>query len=284
MSIEVEGLGYTYMKKSPYEKRALDGVSFVIEEGEFVAVVGQTGSGKSTLMQHLNGLIKLTEGAIRVDDIDLTARRPDYKRLRSIVGMVFQYPEYQLFDETVAKDVGFGCRNAGLSPEETDERVRQAIELVGLDYDEVAERSPFELSGGQKRRVAIAGVIAMRPRVLVLDEPTAGLDPAGRREIMDMVVRLHDSVCPTVLMVSHDMDAVAEYCSRVLVLKQGRLLYDLSPSALFDKGDELAEMGLIVPACVHVAALLRQKGWDVPPVLTPKALADAIAALVGVGL
>ena len=281
MSIEVEGLGYTYMKKSPYEKRALDNVTFSIQEGDFLAIVGQTGSGKSTLLQHLNGLIKLTEGKIVVDDIDLTARRPDYKRLRYTVGMVFQYPEYQLFDETVAKDVGFGCRNAGLTPEETDERVREAIRLVGMDYDDIAERSPFELSGGQKRRVAIAGVIAMRPKVLVLDEPTAGLDPKGRREIMDMVVRLHGTVCPTVIMVSHDMEAVAEYCNRVLVLSHGQLVYDLTPAELFAKGDMVRELGLNTPVSVQLAEILREKGWDVPPVLTPKALADAIADIVG---
>lgn len=281
MSIEVEGLGYTYMKKSPYEKRALDNVTFSIQEGDFLAIVGQTGSGKSTLLQHLNGLIKLTEGKVVVDDIDLTARRPDYKRLRYTVGMVFQYPEYQLFDETVAKDVGFGCRNAGLTPEETDERVREAIRLVGMDYDDIAERSPFELSGGQKRRVAIAGVIAMRPKVLVLDEPTAGLDPKGRREIMDMVVRLHGTVCPTVIMVSHDMEAVAEYCNRVLVLSHGQLVYDLTPAELFAKGDLVRELGLNTPVSVQLAEMLREKGWDVPPVLTPKALADAIADIVG---
>jgi len=277
MSIEVEGLGYTYMKKSPYEKRALDNVSFRVEEGEFVAVVGQTGSGKSTLMQHLNGLIKLTEGKIKVDDIDLTARRPDYKRLRFLVGMVFQYPEYQLFDETVAKDVGFGCRNAGLSAEETEDRVRQAIALVGLDYDEIADRSPFELSGGQKRRVAIAGVVAMRPKVLILDEPTAGLDPVGRREIMEMVLSLHRTVCPTVLMVSHDMEAVAEYCDRVLVLSHGTLAYDATPAALFAKGEQLRDMGLDTPVSVQLSTRLRQNGWDVPLSLTPKALAEAIA-------
>jgi len=280
MSIEVEGLGYTYMKKSPYEKRALDNVTFSIAEGDFLAIVGQTGSGKSTLLQHLNGLIKLTEGKVVVDDIDLTVRRPDYKRLRYLVGMVFQYPEYQLFDETVAKDVGFGCRNAGLSPEETAQRVREAIELVGLDYDDIAERSPFELSGGQKRRVAIAGVIAMRPKVLVLDEPTAGLDPKGRREIMDMVVRLHGTVCPTVIMVSHDMEAVAEYCNRVLVLSHGQLVYDLTPAELFAKGDLVRELGLDTPVSVRLADMLRAKGWDVPPVLTPKALADAIADIL----
>lgn len=280
MSIEVEGLGYTYMKKSPYEKRALEDVTFSIREGDFVAVVGQTGSGKSTLLQHLNGLIRLTEGRVVVDDIDLTARRPDYKRLRFTVGMVFQYPEYQLFDETVAKDVGFGCRNAGLSPEETAVRVREAIELVGLDYDALAERSPFELSGGQKRRVAIAGVIAMRPKVLVLDEPTAGLDPKGRRDVMDLVVRLHRTVCPTVIMVSHDMEAVAEYCNRALVLREGRLVYDLTPAELFAKGEELRSLGLDIPQAVQLADLLRRKGWDVPPVLTPKDLADAIQTIV----
>lgn len=280
MSIEVEGLGYVYMKKSPYEKRALEDVSFTIEAGEFVAIVGQTGSGKSTLLQHLNGLIKLTEGRVRVDDIDLTARRVDYRRLRAKVGMVFQYPEYQLFDETVARDVGFGCRNAGLSDEDTDRCVRDAIAEVGMDYDDVAERSPFELSGGQKRRAAIAGVVAMRPDVLVLDEPTAGLDPVGRRDIMDMVVRLHQTVCPTVLMVTHDMEAVAEYCDRALVLSGGHLVFDGTPADLFARGAELRELGLDVPAAVQVADRLRREGWDIPTVLTPAALADAVARIV----
>lgn len=280
MSIIVEGLGYVYMKKSPYEKRALDNVSFSVAEGDFISVVGQTGSGKSTMLQHLNGLIKLTEGRIQVGDIDLTVRRPDYKRLRYTVGMVFQYPEYQLFDDTVAKDVGFGCRNAGLPPEEIDQRVREALTLVGLDYEDVCDRSPFELSGGQKRRVAIAGVVAMRPQVLVLDEPTAGLDPKGRREIMDMVVNLQRTMCPTVLMVSHDMEAVAEYCNRVLVLAGGKLIYDLTPQALFAKGEELRALGLDTPVAVQVAERLRQKGWDIPPVLTPQQLADAIGKLM----
>ena len=268
------------MKKSPYEKRALEDVSFTIEAGEFVAIVGQTGSGKSTLLQHLNGLIKLTEGRVRVDDIDLTARRVDYRRLRAKVGMVFQYPEYQLFDETVARDVGFGCRNAGLSDEDTDRCVRDAIAEVGMDYDDVAERSPFELSGGQKRRAAIAGVVAMRPDVLVLDEPTAGLDPVGRRDIMDMVVRLHQTVCPTVLMVTHDMEAVAEYCDRALVLSGGHLVFDGTPADLFARGAELRELGLDVPAAVQVADRLRREGWDIPTVLTPAALADAVARIV----
>ena len=278
MPIVVEGLGYTYMKKSPYEKRALDNVSFTIEDGDFVAVVGQTGSGKSTLLQHLNGLIKLCEGRVVVDDIDLTARRPDYKRLRYTVGMVFQYPEYQLFDETVAKDVGFGCRNAGLDPEETERRVRDAIRQVGLDYDLVAQRSPFELSGGQKRRVAIAGVIAMRPKVLVLDEPTAGLDPEGKRDILQLIRSLHGTVCRTVIVVSHDMEMVAAMANRVLVLDGGHLAYDLPPQQLFAMGDAITSLGLQLPVGAALTSYLRQIGWDVPLCLTPQQAAQAIAA------
>ena len=278
MPIVVEGLGYTYMKKSPYEKRALDGVSFTINDGDFVTIVGQTGSGKSTLLQHLNGIIKLTEGKIVVDDIDLTARRPDYKRLRFTVGMVFQYPEYQLFDETVVKDVGFGCRNAGLTPEETEERVRVAIEQVGLDYEAVKDRSPFELSGGQKRRVAIAGVIAMRPKVLVLDEPTAGLDPKGKQDILQLIQHLHRDVCHTIILVCHDMETVAAMANRVLVLNGSRLIYDLTPMELFKKGEEIASLGLDMPVGVALTAYLREKGWDIPLCLTPQQATEAICA------
>lgn len=283
MPIVVEGLGYTYMKKSPYEKRALDNVSFTINDGDFVAVVGHTGSGKSTLLQHLNGLIKLTEGRIVVDDIDLTARRPDYKALRCKVGMVFQYPEYQLFDETVAKDVGFGCRNAGLTPEETDRRVRDALARVGLAYDGVAQRSPFELSGGQKRRVAIAGVIAMQPDVLVLDEPTAGLDPEGKQEILRLIRALHGTVCRTVIVVSHDMEMVAAMANRVLVLQGGHLVYDLAPDELFALGDDITALGLQLPQAAALTAHLRAKGWDIPLCLTPQQAAKAIAAYLEVG-
>lgn len=285
IAIEISHLGYTYNPKSPYEKRALNDISLSIEEGDVVAVVGQTGSGKSTLMQHLNGLIKHTEGSIRVYDVDLNARKPQYKRLRELVGMVFQYPEYQLFDETVEKDVGFGCRNAKLSPELTAPRVRAAIEAVGLDYGEVATRSPFELSGGQKRRVALAGVIAMQPKILVLDEPTAGLDPVGKQDILHLVRRLHERVSPTIVMVSHDMEAVAQMATRVLVLHEGKLVFDTTPKELFTHHeDELVAMGLDLPVAVQVANRLRAKGWAIGEVITPDELADEVRRIVGGGL
>ncbi|MBQ9145243.1 MAG: energy-coupling factor transporter ATPase [Clostridia bacterium] len=281
MSIEISHLGYTYNPKSPYEKRALDDVTLSIKEGDFVAIVGQTGSGKSTLVQHLNGLIKHTEGKMRVFDIDLDVRRPDYKRLRFAVGMVFQYPEYQLFADTVAKDVAFGPKNAGVEKEQIQARVEDALRAVGLDVAEISERSPFELSGGQKRRVALAGVIAMQPKVLVLDEPTAGLDPEGKKDVLALVRTLHQSVCPTVIMVSHDMEAVAEVCSRVVVMQEGKVLYDTTPAELFEKEEEsLQRMGLAIPEAVAIANRLRERGWTLPAVLTPADLAAAIVATV----
>ncbi len=281
MSIDVRGLSFTYMERSPYEKKALTDVSIKINEGEFYAIIGHTGSGKSTFIQHLNGLIRLKEGSIKVFDIDLNARRPDLKRLRSEVGMVFQYPEYQLFDETVAKDVGFGPRNMKLSPEEVERRVRRSIELVGLDYDEVAERSPFELSGGQKRRVAIAGVIAMEPKVLVLDEPIAGLDPRGKNEIMKLIMKLKQSVSPTIIMVSHDMDNVARYATRVAVFENGSLVYDLPPDELFADTSRLTAIGLDVPVSVKLANELRAKGIALGSCITPEKLVDEIVRVKG---
>lgn len=281
MSIKVKNLSFTYMEKTPYEKKALKDVSIEVNEGDFYAVIGHTGSGKSTFIQHLNGLIKLKNGDIQVFDIDLKSKRPDLKRLRSEVGMVFQYPEYQLFDETVAKDVGFGPRNMKLSPEEIDRRVRRAIELVGLNYDEIAERSPFELSGGQKRRVAIAGVIAMEPKVLVLDEPIAGLDPRGKNEIMKLILRLKDTVSPTIIMVSHDMDNVARYATKVAVFDSGRLIYSMPPEELFSKSEELKNIGLDVPVAVKLANNLRAKGIKVGNVITPEKLAEEIIRIKG---
>jgi energy-coupling factor transport system ATP-binding protein len=283
MSIDVRNLSFTYMEKTPYEKRALSNVTVSIEEGEFFAVIGHTGSGKSTFIQHLNGLIRLKNGSIKVLDIDLNAKKPNLKRLRSEVGMVFQYPEYQLFDETVAKDVGFGPRNLRLPSEEVDRRVRRAIELVGLSYDEVADRSPFELSGGQKRRVAIAGVIAMEPKVLVLDEPIAGLDPRGKNEIMKLIMRLKNTVSPTIIMVSHDMDNVARYASKVAVFENGKLLHCLPPAELFEKSEELNSIGLDVPVAVKIAKSLRAKGLQIGKVVTPEALVEEIARLKGGG-
>ncbi len=269
--IDIGHLGYTYSPKTPYQHTALSDVTATIPKGQLVAVVGQTGSGKSTLMQHLNGLIKKQSGTLKVLDIDLD-RRPNYKKLRFAVGMVFQYPEYQLFDETVAKDVAFGPCNAKVPKEEIDGLVRDALTNVGLNYDEVKDRSPFELSGGQKRRVALAGVLAMRPEILILDEPTAGLDPMGKQAILRLVDEWHRTVCPTVLMVSHDMETVARYADRALVLSGGKLLYDLTPRELFAKGEELDELGLEVPLAARISLRLQQHGWDIPVALTVEEL------------
>lgn len=281
MSIEVSNLSFTYMEKSPYEKKALNDVSVKVNEGDFFAIIGHTGSGKSTFIQHLNALIRLKTGKIKVFDIDLTAKRIDLKKLRSDVGMVFQYPEYQLFDETVAKDVGFGPRNLKLEKEDVDRRVRRAIELVGLDYNEVAERSPFELSGGQKRRVAIAGVIAMEPKVLVLDEPIAGLDPQGKKDIMKLIVRLKQTISPTIIMVSHDMDIVAKYATRVAVFDNGKIIYCENPQELFNKGEELKKIGLDTPVAVKLRDALRSKGMAIGNVITPESLVDEIVKYKG---
>ena len=235
MSIEVRDLSYVYSPGTPYAATALDHVDLTVDEGDFVGIIGKTGSGKSTFIQHLNALIRLQSGSIKVYDIDLTEKKPDLKRLRGTVGMVMQYPEYQLFDETVEKDVSYGPKNLGLSEEEIKGRVREAVELVGLDYEDVKDRSPFELSGGQKRRVAIAGVIAMRPRVLILDEPTAGLDPRGKKEILALVKRLKESSSPTVIIISHSISQIID-SEMVYALKEGHLEQSGHPDDLYRQG------------------------------------------------
>ncbi|MEG2457038.1 MAG: energy-coupling factor transporter ATPase, partial [Clostridia bacterium] len=257
MSIVIENLSFTYSPKSPYEHKALDNLSVTIDDGEFMGIIGPTGSGKSTLIQHLNGLIKLTSGQITVNGIKLH-QKPDLKKLRATVGMVFQYPEYQLFDETVAKDVAFGPKNLGLDKDEIDKRVREAIEIVGLNFDEISERSPFELSGGQKRRVAIAGVIAMKPEILILDEPTAGLDPVGRQEMFELIARLKKTTSPTIIMVSHNMDEIAAVATKIAVIYEGKLEYLLKPSELFSHSDRLLEIGLDIPTSVKITNELKK--------------------------
>ncbi len=264
MSIDVSNVSYTYSAGSPYEKMALDRVSIEIKENDFLGIIGHTGSGKSTFIQHLNGLLKLQSGGIVAFGIDLSQKKADLRKLRGIVGMVFQYPEYQLFDETVYADVSFGPKNIGMLEEEIDIAVRNAIELVGLDFDNIKNRSPFDLSGGQKRRVAIAGVIAMQPKVLVLDEPTAGLDPLGKQEILDMVKKLRETSETTIIMISHDIDEIAEFCTRVIVFNKAKLIYDLKPQDLFYHADELYEMGLDIPAVVKIANNMRAQGISVP--------------------
>ena len=260
MSIEVKDLSYVYSPGTPYAAAALNGVSITIDEGDFLGIIGKTGSGKSTFIQHLNALIRLQSGSIKVYDVDLTQKKPDLKKLRGTVGMVMQYPEYQLFDETVEKDVAYGPKNLGLSEEEIKGRVREAIGLVGLNYDEVKDRSPFELSGGQKRRVAIAGVIAMKPRVLVLDEPTAGLDPRGKKEILALVKKLKETSSPTVLIISHDMDAVAENCDKVALFSEGKIEAIGSPREIFYDDELLARTEMDSPIVVKIVKEMGKRG------------------------
>lgn len=262
--IRIEKLSYVYNPKSPFKKQALDNVSFGIETGDFFGIIGGTGAGKSTLISHFNALTRIQKksGIIFVDDMDLSAKRLDVNKLRAKVGMVFQYPEYQLFDDTVEKDVMFGPKNLGLSFDEQKQRARQAIELVGLDYSEIAERSPFELSGGQKRRVALAGVLAMRPEILVLDEPTAGIDPVGKRVLMELIKSVKN-VCPTIVMISHNMDEVAYYCNRIAVLQKGKAIGVFTPRELFGSRDVLEACGVELPLVTELAAELRDAGLDI---------------------
>ena len=260
MSIEVKELSYVYSPGTPYAAVALDKVSVTVDEGDYLGIIGKTGSGKSTFIQHLNALIRLQSGSVRVFDIDLSAKKPDLKKLRGTVGMVMQYPEYQLFDETVEKDVSYGPKNLGLSEEEVKGRVREAIGLVGLNYDEIKERSPFELSGGQKRRVAIAGVIAMKPRVLVLDEPTAGLDPRGKKEILALIRTLKETSSPTVIIISHDMDAVAENCNKVALFSKGKVAAVGTPAEVFYDEELLSETEMDTPVVVRIVKEMEKRG------------------------
>jgi energy-coupling factor transport system ATP-binding protein len=260
MSIQVRGLKHVYSPGLPDEQLALDNINFDIYDGETVAVVGHTGSGKSTLVQHLNGLLKPTEGTITVGGVEITAPGTSMLEVRRRVGLVFQYPEYQLFEETVAADVAFGPKNLGLTDDEVNSRVRDAIELVGLDYDEIKDRSPFELSGGQKRRVAIAGVIAMKPQVLILDEPTAGLDPGAHRDILDMIEEIKEISGNITIFVSHNMADVAALADKVMVMDKGRLLMMGTPREVFAQKDRLKEAGLSVPPVTELMAELKEKG------------------------
>lgn len=284
MSVIVNNLSYTYSPGTPFAKKALDDVSFSVEEGETLGIIGSTGSGKSTLVQHLNGLIRLSSGSIKVYDIDLSVKKPDFKRLRATVGMLFQYPEYQLFEETVLKDVAFGPINFGHPKEEAYELAAEAIRLVGLDLDEVKDKSPFELSGGEKRRAAIAGVIASMPKVLVLDEPTAGLDPIGKREILSLVAELKTSFVKTVIMISHNMDEIAEHCGRVLVLSGGKLIADGKPEDLFDNERNFTGTGLGLPHTAVIRKMLADRGMFLQGnTLSAGALSKAILDALGGG-
>lgn len=264
MSIEVRHLTYCYSAGSALSTVALDDVSMKIEDGEFVGLVGHTGSGKSTLVQHLNGLLKPTSGQILIDGEDLNGDHVDRRKLRQRIGLVFQYPEYQLFEETVEKDIGFGPKNQGLSASEINIRVRYAMENVHLDYDTYAGRSPFELSGGQMRRVAIAGVLAMKPEILILDEPTAGLDPRGRDRILAMLEDLHKKEKTTILMVSHSMDDMARLASRLIVMADGKIRASGTPREIFSQEDMMTSVGLDVPSAAHLCRSLRERGIDLP--------------------
>lgn len=282
MSITVTDLCHVYSPGQPQEQTALDSVSFHAENGSFVGIIGHTGSGKSTLVQHLNGLLKPTSGTIIINDTDITKAGATSREIRRKTGLVFQYPEYQLFEETVAKDVAFGPANLGLTDEEIDARVREAIELVGLNYDEVKNISPFELSGGQKRRVAIAGVIAMKPEILILDEPTAGLNPKAHQDILDMVTQIHERSGNITIMVSHNMNDIAGMCDQVLVMDHGRLVMDGSPHEVFARGEELRGIGLAVPEAMEIADRLKAAGLPLQGnCLTLEETADAVCAALG---
>jgi len=278
MSLEVKHLTHTYSAGSAFQATAVHDVSLTIEDGEFVCIVGHTGSGKSTLVQHLNGLLKPTSGQVLVDGEDMNGENVDRRRIRQKVGLVFQYPEYQLFEETIAKDIAFGPKNQGLSEEEIDQRVRRAMAHVHLDYDKYAERSPFDLSGGQKRRVAIAGVIAMEPACIVLDEATAMLDPIGRQEVLSAVHKLNREKGITVVLITHHMNE-AEEADRVIVMDDGRIALDGTPKEVFTQVEPLRTMGLTVPDTVDLLDRLRKDGLDVPlDALTVDECAAAITA------
>lgn len=263
MPIEVKSLTHIYMPETPFEAKALNDVSLSIHDGEFIGIIGHTGSGKSTLISHLNGLEHSEPGVVFVNGIDLGEKGSDLIAIRRVVGLVFQYPEYQLFEETVAKDVAFGPNNLGLDAAEIERRVETALKQVGLNPAEVSEKSPFELSGGQKRRVAIAGVLAMQPSTLILDEPAAGLDPAGRREMFDLIRGIHDSGV-TVVMVSHSMDDVGRLCDRLFVLNKGEIAYSGTPAEVFLHESKLHAIGLDVPEGAKLARRLRDAGFDMP--------------------
>ena len=302
--IDVSDLTFTYSKKSPFATKALKGINLHIGEGEFFGIIGHTGSGKSTLVQHLNALIRLPQAEkkyrkkrvkkgkpapvlprITVGSFDLTDKKTDFKALRASVGMVFQYPEYQLFAETVFADVAFGLKNfnKNLSAEEVEKAVRESIEIVGLDYNEVKDKSPFDLSGGQKRRVAIAGVIVTKPHILILDEPAAGLDPLGKKEIMELLHALHREWCKTVIIVSHDMDEVAENCTKAAVISEGEVVACDCPSRLFEREEELLSLGLDIPLTSKISSELKKSGIIVHSDCTVKGFSDKITEIYGGG-
>ncbi len=303
-NIEIKDLSYTYSKKSPFASKALNGINLLIEEGEFFGVIGHTGSGKSTLVQHLNALIKLPTAekkfrkkrtkkgspppvypTISVGQFDLSSKKCDFKSLRASVGMVFQYPEYQLFAESVFADVAFGLKNFNkkLSAEEAESAVKSSLEIVGLNYEEVKDKSPFDLSGGQKRRVAIAGVIVTKPSVLILDEPAAGLDPKGKNEIMELLHKLHREWCKTVIIVSHDMDEVADNCTKACVISEGKVFACGTPAQIFSRADELEALGLDIPLTAKIERELAEKGIIIKSNLTAEDFAVKVCEVYAGG-
>ena len=285
MSIKIENLTHVYMPKTPFEKKALDNVNLTIEDGEFLALIGHTGSGKSTLIQHLNGLLEPSSGIILVDEVDITSKEVKLTDIRKKIGLVFQYPEYQLFEETIEKDVAFGPNNLGLSSEEVSNRVKKSMEMVGLDYETYKDVSPFDLSGGQKRRVAIAGVIAMEPKVLILDEPTAGLDPKGRDDILEQIKILHEKYKMTIVLVSHSMEDVGKLAERIVVMNEGKIELLGKPSEIFKEVETLERIGLAVPQVTYLMRALREKGFDVSDEVftVEKGTQEILKALANIG-
>lgn len=282
MSIEVRNLTHIYSEGLPHESVAIEDVSFTAEAGQLVGIIGHTGSGKSTLVQHLNGLLKPKSGQIIVNGQDITAPGVAMRDIRRKIGLVFQYPEYQLFEETVAKDVAFGPGNLGLSQEEIDFRVKEALEMVGLDYHAVKNLSPFDLSGGQKRRVAIAGVIAMKPEVLILDEPTAGLNPKAHADILEMVELIRKRENNITFLVSHNMNDIARMSDKVLVMNNGKLAMEGTPQEVFSREAELKAMGLALPDAMEIIVSLKKAGMDIEgSCLTIDEAADKIAKVLG---
>ena len=281
MSLLIDHLNYVYSQGTAYERQALKDICLEIRDGEFIGIIGHTGSGKSTLIQHLNGLLKATAGAVYDDGQNIYDEDYEMRTLRGRVGLVFQYPEHQLFEVDVLTDVQFGPKNLGLDQEEVQQRAREALTQVGLD-ESFYSKSPFELSGGQKRRAAIAGILAMHPKVLILDEPTAGLDPRGRDEILDLVKQLHEQNNITVVLVSHSMEDVANYVGRIIVMDHGTIKYDDTPEQVFMHYRELEQIGLAAPQVTYVMQALRERGWDIDTSATTiREAADAVVQALG---
>ena len=263
MPIKIENLTHIYSKDTVFEHIALDDISLTIEDGEFLGLIGHTGSGKSTFIQHLNGLLKPTFGKILLDDVDINSKEASLKIVRQKVGLVFQYPEHQLFEETVFKDIAFGPKNLGLNEKEIEKRVKSSLEIVGLNYNEIKDNSPFDLSGGQKRRIAIAGVVAMKPKILILDEPTAGLDPRGRDEILGHIKKLHKKEKMTVILVSHSMEDIAKLVEKIIVMNKGKIMLIDTPDKVFKEIKLLENVGLGVPQVTYLMRELKDRGFPI---------------------